>query len=60
MLILNECIALSLGELASRWPTSGGVSYWAFQAAPKYKTELAYLTGWIWLVGNWLITLSGK
>ncbi|KXL49374.1 hypothetical protein M433DRAFT_145043 [Acidomyces richmondensis BFW] len=58
VLILNECIALSLGELASRWPTSGGVSYWAFQAAPKYKTELAYLTGWIWLVGNWLITLS--
>lgn len=28
ILILDECIALSLGELASRFPTSGGPSYW--------------------------------
>lgn len=58
ILILDECIALSLGEFASRWPTSGGPSYWAFQVTPRWKTELAYLTGWIWLIGNWTITLS--
>ncbi|KAK5741859.1 hypothetical protein LTR17_003607 [Elasticomyces elasticus] len=70
ILILDESVALSLGELASRYPTSGGPSYWtvysltsgyeqSFQVAPKYKVSLAYITGWIWLIGNWTITLSG-
>ncbi|KAF2720437.1 amino acid transporter [Polychaeton citri CBS 116435] len=58
ILILNECIALSLSELASKYPTSGGPSYWSFQVARKYKTVLAFITGWVWLVGNWTITLS--
>jgi len=31
VLILDECIALSLGELASRYPTSGGPGYWSFR-----------------------------
>lgn len=41
--ILDEFIAVSLGELASRWPTSGGPSFWAHQAAPKYKNTFAYV-----------------
>ena len=57
ILVLNECIAVSLGELASRYPTSGGPSYWSFQVAPKYKTAAAFITGWVWLIGNWTITL---
>lgn len=59
VLLLDECVALSLGELASRYPTSGGPSYWAFQVAPKWKTVLAYITGWVFMIGNWTITLSG-
>ncbi|KAK0935826.1 hypothetical protein LTR29_012607 [Friedmanniomyces endolithicus] len=80
ILVLDESIALSLGELASRYPTSGGPSYWdkhsstmasnrqiydvltltqSFQVAPKHKVALAYITGWVWLIGNWTITLSG-
>lgn len=67
-------MALSLAELASRYPTSGGPSYWSFQVAPRYKTVsdtitssslwllthkvLAFITGWVWLIGNWTITLS--
>ena len=47
ILVLDECIAVSLAELASRWPTSGGPQYWAFQVAPKYKTVFAYITGWV-------------
>lgn len=31
ILLLDECIALSLGEFASRYPTSGGPSYWSFR-----------------------------
>ncbi|CAK3769401.1 amino acid transporter [Lecanosticta acicola] len=58
VLVLDQCIAISLGELASRYPTSGGPSFWSFQVAPKYKTEFAYITGWVWLIGNWTITLS--
>ena len=56
--ILGECVALSLSELASRYPTSAGPYYWTFQIARKHKTVLSFITGWIWLVGNWTITLS--
>lgn len=31
VLVLDECIALSLGEFASRYPTSGGPSYWSYR-----------------------------
>ncbi|RDL40964.1 uncharacterized protein BP5553_00943 [Venustampulla echinocandica] len=58
VLVLDECVALSLGELASRYPTSAGPYYWSFQIAKRHKTELSFITGWIWLIGNWTITLS--
>lgn len=57
--LLTECTALSLGELASRYPTSGGPSYWAYQVSgrgPK-ATLAAFITGWVFLIGNWTITL---
>ncbi|KAK3938203.1 amino acid/polyamine transporter I [Diplogelasinospora grovesii] len=59
IMIVDECIALSLGELASRYPTSAGPYYWSFQlASPKVRTVLSFITGWTWLIGNWTITLS--
>jgi amino acid transporter len=59
VLIVDECVACSLGELASRYPTSAGPYYWSFQLAnPKYRTGLSFITGWTWLIGNWTITLS--
>ncbi|KAM7198438.1 Amino acid permease domain containing protein [Naviculisporaceae sp. PSN 640] len=59
VLILSECVALSLAELASRYPTSAGPYYWSFQLAPhKFRTILSFITGWTWLIGNWTITLS--
>lgn len=59
VLIVDECIALSLGELASRYPTSAGPYYWSFQLAPpQFRTLLSFVTGWTWLIGNWTITLS--
>ncbi|KIM93416.1 hypothetical protein OIDMADRAFT_137916 [Oidiodendron maius Zn] len=58
VLVLDECVALSLGELASRYPTSAGPYYWSFQVAKRNKTVLSFITGWIWLIGNWTITLS--
>ena len=56
--ILDECVALSLSELASRYPTSAGPYYWSFQIAKSNKTVLSFITGWVWLIGNWTITLS--
>lgn len=59
VLVVDECIALSLGEFASRYPTSAGPYYWSFQlAGPRYRTVLSFVTGWAWLIGNWTITLS--
>lgn len=59
VLIVDECVALSLSELASRYPTSAGPYYWSFQlASPKTRTLLSFITGWTWLIGNWTITLS--
>ena len=51
--ILDECVAISLAELASRWPTSSGPPYWSFQLSKTNKSLAAYATGWIWLIGNW-------
>ncbi|KAH0362426.1 amino acid transporter, partial [Aureobasidium melanogenum] len=57
--ILDECIALSLAELASRYPTSAGPYYWTFQlSSPKARTVLSFVNAWTWLIGNWTITLS--
>jgi len=58
VLVLDECIAISIAELASRYPTSAGPYYWSFQIAKSSKVTLSFITGWIWLIGNWTITLS--
>lgn len=62
VMFLDGCVAVSLGELASRWPTSAGTYYWTYQLAASKPGRnpllLSYLCGWIWLMGNWLITLS--
>lgn len=58
VLFFDECVALSLSEMASRYPTSAGPYYWSFQIAHGNKTVLSFITGWVWLIGNWTITLS--
>jgi amino acid transporter len=56
VLVLDECVALSLSELASKYPTSAGPYYWSFQLATRGRTALSFVTGWTWLVGNWTIS----
>lgn len=60
VLVLQGCVAASLGELASRYPTSSGVYYWSFWLTDHkpYQRVISYFTGWVWLVGNWTISLS--
>lgn len=59
VLVFDECVAVSLGELASRYPTAAGPYYWSYQLANrKTRTILSFVTGYVWLIGNWTITLS--
>ncbi|KAH7357510.1 amino acid/polyamine transporter I [Pyrenochaeta sp. MPI-SDFR-AT-0127] len=61
VLACNGCVAVSLAELASRYPTSSGVYYWSYRLCGEHKRArkiLSFLTGWFWLIGNWTITLS--
>lgn len=57
--ILDQCIAMSLSELASRFPTASGPYYWTFNLSKGGRREaLSFFTGWAFLIGNWTITLS--
>ncbi|KAF9768003.1 hypothetical protein IL306_014759 [Fusarium sp. DS 682] len=60
VVVLQGAVALSLGELASRYPTSSGVYYWSYRLTEnkRYQHAMAYFTGWVWLIGNWTIALS--
>ncbi|RUS33630.1 hypothetical protein BC938DRAFT_470816 [Jimgerdemannia flammicorona] len=47
------CLALSLSEICSAYPTSGGVYFWAFQLAGNRRGPfVAFFTGWIYAIGN--------
>ncbi|KAI1432250.1 amino acid permease [Xylaria sp. CBS 124048] len=53
------CVAASLGEITSVYPTAGGVYYQAFMLAPlSYRRIAAWICGWLYVVGNITITLS--
>ena len=47
------CLAFSVAELVSAYPTSGGLYYTVSRLAPrKYTPVLSWLTGWINLLGQ--------
>jgi hypothetical protein len=47
------CIALSVAELVSAYPTSGGLYYTISRLAPKnWVASLSWVTGWINLLGQ--------
>lgn len=59
--ILDQCLFMSLAELASKFPTSAGPYYFTYQLLPAgggLRTLLSFVTGWTWLIGNWTICLS--
>ena len=61
VLLLDACVALSLSELASRYPASSGVYYWTFRLMKiegRKRRFLSFTTGWLWMIGHWTITLS--
>ena len=59
MALIATCIAVSLGELASAYPNSGGQYYWTARLAPKkYARFLSYSTGYLGWAGA--VVVSGS
>ncbi|KAL1734611.1 amino acid/polyamine transporter I [Schizophyllum commune] len=57
--LLSLFIALSLGEIASKYPTSAGAYYWVYRLAPpRHRLVLSYITGWLIVAGDWMVSLS--
>lgn len=61
VLALDGCVAVSLAELASRYPTSSAVYHWTYRLLRlegKNRRFFSFLAGWLWVIGHWTITLS--
>jgi len=51
-----QCVAMSMAELCSSMPTSGGLYYASAVLAPQgYGPFAAWITGW----SNWLCQITG-
>ncbi|KAF4449345.1 amino acid permease [Fusarium albosuccineum] len=57
--ICSVCIACSLGEIASIYPTAGGQYHWvAALSPPSIRSPAAFITGWISIGGQTVLTSS--
>jgi len=58
--ICNLCLAASMAEFLSAYPTAGGQYHWVQVIAwPRWRPVLSYITGWI-NTGGWIaLTATG-
>lgn len=57
--IIILCVAISLGEITSVYPTAGGVYYQTFMLSPIWcRKIMSWICGWAYVVGNITITLA--
>jgi hypothetical protein len=57
--IIILCVAASLGEITSVYPTAGGVYYQTWMlSGPSYRKVASWICGWNFVVGNITITLA--
>ncbi|KAI1644666.1 amino acid transporter [Daldinia loculata] len=58
--VCNLCLAASLAEFLSAWPTAGGQYHWAAIIAWKnWSRSISYATGWINVSGWVALTSTG-
>eukprot|EP00775_Hariotina_reticulata_P000773 gene773-1085_t len=51
--VFQLCVGLGMAELASAYPTSGGMYYWQYRLSGPYGGPFAcWLTGWLNLLGQ--------
>ncbi|XP_016486090.2 amino-acid permease BAT1 homolog [Nicotiana tabacum] len=56
---LFTMVGLSMAEICSSYPTSGGLYYWsAMLAGPTWAPFASWITGWFNIVGQWTVTTS--
>ncbi|RVX12720.1 Amino-acid permease BAT1 [Vitis vinifera] len=52
-------VGLSMAEICSSYPTSGGLYYWSAKlAGPSWAPFASWMTGWFNIVGQWAVTTS--
>ncbi|KAL3830851.1 hypothetical protein ACJIZ3_019653 [Penstemon smallii] len=52
-------VGLSMAEICSSYPTSGGLYYWSAKlAGPSWAPFASWITGWFNIVGQWAGTTS--
>ncbi len=57
--IIILCVATSLGEITSVYPTAGGVYYQTFMLSPIWcRKIMSWICGWSYVIGNITITLA--
>lgn len=58
--ICNLCLAVSLAEFLSAYPTAGGQYHWAAIVAPRrWSRGISYVTGWINVAGWVALSATG-
>ncbi|KAJ7569234.1 hypothetical protein O6H91_01G068200 [Diphasiastrum complanatum] len=51
--------ALSMAEICSAYPTSGGLYFWSYRlAGKKWGPFASWITGWFNIAGQWAVTTS--
>ncbi|KAI9088567.1 hypothetical protein K1719_029681 [Acacia pycnantha] len=52
-------VGLSMAEICSSYPTSGGLYFWSAKlAGPGWAPFASWITGWFNIVGQWAVTTS--
>nr|GLL41583.1 amino-acid permease BAT1 homolog [Ipomoea trifida] len=52
-------VGLSMAEICSSYPTSGGLYYWSAKlAGPSWAPFASWITGWFNVIGQWAVTTS--
>ncbi|BBM98586.1 choline transport protein [Marchantia polymorpha subsp. ruderalis] len=55
----NMFVGLSMAEICSAFPTSGGLYYWSYMlAGPSWGPFASWITGWYNVIGQWAVTTS--
>ncbi|TPX34378.1 hypothetical protein SmJEL517_g02995 [Synchytrium microbalum] len=55
--VLSFIVGLSMSEIVSTYPTSGGLYYWSAQlAGPRLAPVFSYFTAWFNFLGQWALT----
>lgn len=56
--VMVTCVALAMAEVCSRYPTAGGLYFWAGELAKTNKRAWAWFVGWFNFMGEIAVTAA--